>query len=166
MSRPFILIYLMNMLSIITGFFAVNNFKIYGQKNGLTNEEYLAILGSIAALCNAIRFLWSFATDFFSYKLVYGILLVLQIVIDFTVPLVAENKYLYAIWISLMLFCEGAHFVLVPNVLKKIFGERGTQLYGIAFSFNGLASIIISKFRKLKLTYNKQKCHRISHCVM
>ena len=142
-SRPFLLIYFMNMFSIITGFFAVNNFKIYGQKNGLTDENYLAILGSFAAFCNAIRFLWSYATDFYSYKLVYGILLVLQIVIDFTVPLVASNKFLYAIWICLMLFCEGAHFVLVPNILKKIFGDKSTQLYGIAFSYNGIASILI-----------------------
>jgi hypothetical protein len=159
-SRPFLLIYFMNMLSIITGFFAVNNFKKYGQKNGLTNENYLAILGSVAAFCNAIRFVWSTATDYYSYKLIYGILLVLQIVIDFTVPLVAHSKGLYAIWVSLMLLTEGGHFVLVPNILKKIYGDKGTQLYGFAFSLNGIASIMIIFMQKYILTtsvesYNK-----------
>ena len=74
-SRPFIVAYFMNMLSVISGFFAVNNFKKYGQKNGIDNENYLAWLGSIAAIFNSSRFVWSLATDYFSYKLVYGILL-------------------------------------------------------------------------------------------
>ena len=76
-SQPFIVIYIMNMLSVISGFFAVNNFKKYGQLNGLTNENYLAWLGSIAAVCNSIRFIWSMATDHFSYKVVYAVLLVM-----------------------------------------------------------------------------------------
>ena len=133
----------MNVLSIISGFFAVNNFKKYGQLNGLTNENYLAALGSAAAVFNSIRFVWSMATDYFSYRLVYGIMLVIQIALDFTIPLVAESEGLYAVWISLMLFCEGGHFTLVPNVLKKIYGERGTALYGIAFSYTGICSILI-----------------------
>ena len=74
-SRPFIVAYLMNMLSVISGFFAVNNFKKYGQMNGITNENYLAWVGSIAAVFNSSRFVWSTATDYFPYKLVYGILL-------------------------------------------------------------------------------------------
>ena len=67
----------MNVLSVISGFFAVNNFKKYGQLNGLTNENYLAALGSAAAVFNSIRFCWSMATDYFSYRLVYGIMLVM-----------------------------------------------------------------------------------------
>lgn len=57
--------------------------------------------------------------------------------------MVAESEGLYAVWISLMLFCEGGHFTLVPNVLKKIYGDRGTALYGIAFSYTGICSILI-----------------------
>ena len=76
-SQPFVVAYFMNMFSVISGFFAVNNFKKYGQKNGLDSEDYLAWLGSVAAVCNSIRFIWSMATDYLSYKLVYGILLVM-----------------------------------------------------------------------------------------
>ena len=142
-SQQFIIIYIMNTLSVISGFFAVNNFKKYGQLNGLTNENYLAWLGSAAAVCNSIRFIWSYATDHFSYKVVFGVLLVMQIILDFTIPLVAESSGLYAIWISLLLLCEGGHFTLVPNILKKIYGEKGTALYGIAFSYTGICSIMI-----------------------
>ena len=76
-SQPFVVAYFMSMFSVISGFFAVNNFKKYGQKNGLDNENYLAWVGSVAAVCNTIRFLWSMATDYLSYKLVYGTLLVM-----------------------------------------------------------------------------------------
>ena len=76
-SRQFVLIYIMNILSVFTGFFAVNNFKKYGQLNGLTNENYLAALGSVAAVFNSIRFAWSLATDYFSYQLVYSVMLVM-----------------------------------------------------------------------------------------
>ena len=116
----------MNMMSVMTGFFAVNNFKTYGQASGLTNDNYLAVLGSVAAVCNSIRFFWSWATDYLPYKTVYAFMLCLQISLNFTVKLVAKNQALYAIWISLMLLCEGGHFTLVPNVLKKIFGEKAT----------------------------------------
>ena len=126
LSKQFILIYIMNAMSIMTGFFAVNNFKTYGQANGLTNDDYLAIVGSAASVCNSVRFLWSWATDYLPYKFVYGFLLILQIALNFTIRLIAENNALYAIWISAMLLCEGGHFTLVPNVLKKIYGEKAT----------------------------------------
>ena len=80
----------------------------------------------MAAVCNSIRFLWSWATDYLPYKLVYGFLLILQIALNFTIKLVATNRALYTIWIALMLLCEGGHFTLVPNALKKIYGEKAT----------------------------------------
>ena len=32
---------------------------------------------------------------------------------------------------------------MVPNVLKKIFGEKATFLYGIMFSYTGLSSAVM-----------------------
>ena len=151
-SQPFVVLYLMSMFSIISGYFAVNNYARYGRLNGLTDENYFSYLGSIASICNAIRFIWSFATDHYSYKLVYGTLVTMQIVLNFTCPLIAESAGLYAIWISLMLLCEGGHFTLVPNVLKKIYGDKGTALYGIAFSYTGICSILIVVLQTFLLT--------------
>ena len=76
-SQPFLVIYFMNILSVITGFFTVNNFKKFGQLNGLEDENYLAWVGSAAAFFNSIRFVWSFATDFLSYKMVYTVMLIM-----------------------------------------------------------------------------------------
>ena len=152
LSQPFIIIYIMNFMSICSGFFAVNNFKFYGIKKGLTDENYLAWLGSIAAVCNSIRFIWSFATDYFSYKVVYGVLLLMQIGLDFSIPYISENASLYFLWVCLLLLCEGGHFTLVPNVLKKIYGEKGTLLYGIAFSYTGICSILLVVLQTFLLT--------------
>ena len=41
----------------------------------------------------------------------------------------------------MMLLCEGGHFTLVPNVLKKIYGQRATELYGFLFSYTGVCAI-------------------------
>ena len=113
----------------------------------------MAWLGSIASICNSLRFLWSFVTDYLPYRVVYSFLLVLQIVLNLTVPLVAESAALYGIWISLLVFCEGGHFTLVPNVLKKIFGgEKGTALYGILFSYVSLMSILLVFLQSAILT--------------
>ena len=147
------MLYIMNGLSVMSGYFAVNNFHQYGIENGLTNEKYLAWVGSAAAICNSIRFVWSTMTDYLSYKLVYSILLIMQIILNGTIHWVSHNEALFGIWISLMLLGEGGHFVLVPNVLKKIYGaESGTVLYGILFSYTGITSTIQIFLQKAILT--------------
>ena len=70
-------------------------------------------------------------------------LLLLQIFLGSTMGVAIQSKAYYMTWISLALFCEGAHFTLVPNILKKIFGRQATSLYGIAFSYTGLTSVLI-----------------------
>ena len=42
-----------------------------------------------------------------------------------------------------MLLCEGGHFTLVPNVLRKIYGEKSTALYGYLFSYTGICSVLM-----------------------
>ena len=41
------------------------------------------------------------------------------------------------------MFCEGGHFTLVPNIIKKIYGSKATQLFGIAFTYTGLCSVFM-----------------------
>lgn len=141
-SKQFLVLYIMNILSIATGFFTINNFKKFGMLNGLTNENYLAWVGSVGAVMNSMRFVWSALTDKFSYRTIYTILLVMQIALDFTMPLIDKSAALFALWVSLILLCEGGHFTMLPNVLKKIYGDKGTALYGVAFSFAGMCNII------------------------
>jgi hypothetical protein len=76
-SRQFILIYFMSSFSVFSGFFAISNSKEYGQALGYTNESYLALLASMAAIFNSLRFFWSALMDCISYKAVYSIILVI-----------------------------------------------------------------------------------------
>jgi Na+/melibiose symporter-like transporter len=147
LSKPFLLIYLMNTMSLVTGVFVVGNFKTYAQINGLVNESYLTWLGSIASVLSAARFIWSTASmDYFSYRTIYAVLLVMQIILCMTMPLVSKNAGLYAIWVCLVCFCEGGHFSMVPNVVKKIFGKESTGLYGILYSYSGVCAIMLIIF--------------------
>lgn len=127
----------------MSGYFTVNNFKSYGQARGINDDQYFALLGAVAAFCSSIRFIWSTLTDYFSYKTVYGILVSIQVVLDCTIPFVASSKGLFAIWVSLILFTEGGHFTLLPNVVNKIYGDKGTSLYGFAYSYTGIAALLI-----------------------
>lgn len=86
-------------------------------------DEYLTWVGSLGSVFNSLRFLWSAALDNHSYKLIYGILLMLQMALALTMFVAIQNQVTYLIWICGALFCEGGHFTLVPNILKKIFGD-------------------------------------------
>ena len=101
------------------------------------------MIGSISAMFNACRFVWSWATDYLSYKWVYGLLLSLQIIFNLTIRFIAKNEILFGVWICLIVFCEGGHFTLVPNVLKKLFGDNATQLYGIMFTYVSMSGLIL-----------------------
>ena len=61
----------------------------------------------------------------------------------FTIKLVAESEGLYFVWVCVLIFCEGGHFTLLPNVMKKLYGQTTTTLYGFAYSYTGVCSIII-----------------------
>jgi len=79
-TRDFWLIYFMNFLSIFYRFFMVNNFKTYPENTDhpvLNDDHYLTTVGSVASVFNASRFIWSGALDKFSYKKVYGVLLII-----------------------------------------------------------------------------------------
>ena len=58
-----------------------------------------------------------------SFKQVYGILLCMQIGLSFTIVWASKKgKISYLVWVSLIIFAEGGHFTLLPNVVKKVYG--------------------------------------------
>ena len=50
---------------------------------------------------------------------------------------------MYGLSVSLIMLCEGGHFTLLPNEMRKIYGPKSTSLYGIAYSYTGLTAIMI-----------------------
>lgn len=111
-------------LCLVFGYYTIDVYKVFGQNYaGLNYDEYLTWVGSAGSVFTSLRFLWSAALDTKSYKLIYGILLMTQIVLALTMFVAVSNKTTYMLWICGALFCEGGHFTLVPNVLKKIYGD-------------------------------------------
>lgn len=124
MHQQFWIIYLMSFCSIMFGIATLDVYKTYAISNPkLDFENYITIISAVNSFFSALRFIWSWALDHYSYKVVYGTLLVIQIILACTFGLAGQTKYLYALWVWLALWCEAGHFVLVPNILNKIYGN-------------------------------------------
>lgn len=137
-SPQFIYIYIMSTLSIFIGMFVINTFKNFGMEH-IKSDDFLTVVGSVASVFGGIRFVWSYLIDRYSYKLSYSIVLSMNIFFGFTLVLVSNIKVLYLIWVSMIIWAEGAHFALLPTILVKIFGTHAALVYGIAFSFVAIA---------------------------
>lgn len=126
------------------GYYTVDVYKIFGQKSSnLNNDAYLTWVGSLSSVCTSLRFVWSAILDYLPYRLIYGVLLIMQIVLACTMVFAINDQATYLIWICLALFCEGGHFTIVPNTVKKIFGDQATSLYGIILTYTGFASLTL-----------------------
>ena len=101
------------------GYYIVNTFKDFGQTVEVLNDDkFLTTVSSVSALFNSARFIWAGALDKFKFKKIYGILLIIQICLAYTVKFTEKSKASFAMFICLALFCVGGHFALFPNVLK------------------------------------------------
>ena len=62
-------------LSVMTGFYTLDIYKEFGEANDIS-IGFMTEVGSIAGLFGAARFIWSALLDKFSFKIVYGTLLI------------------------------------------------------------------------------------------
>jgi hypothetical protein len=153
MTRQFISLYVMNFFSIFLGLFIANEYKLFWQNaKNPPEDQFTSSVGSIGSVFNGMRFIWSALLDHFEYKTVYGILLVLEISLGVTYPLIIDEKWLVGIWICLGYWCLGGHFTLVPNEMKKIFGENTTQLYSYFYTYGGITGIVECVLQILVMT--------------
>ena len=76
----------------------------------------------------------------FIYK---GILVVEVVVCAFITTVVHVDEWLYTIWVALGYLCLGAHFVMLPIAMTKIFGlKSGAQLASFIYSSRGISALI------------------------
>jgi hypothetical protein len=67
----------MNFFSLFYGYFLINAFKIFGYKAKMS-DEFLTYVGCIGALLNCLsRFVWAWLVDYFSFRYIYALLLLL-----------------------------------------------------------------------------------------
>lgn len=108
---------------------------------------FLSNVLSVASVCGALRFFWSFLLEKYSFKAVYGTLVLFQIIIGFLTPSIlhmeqsSTKEAIVSVFICLSFNLEGGHFVLLPTILAKLFGANGgIRLFSVGFSFIGIAS--------------------------
>ena len=141
-TKEFITLYVMNFFSIFLGLFIANEYKVYWIASGYApGDHFVTRVSSLGNFFNGMRFIWSALLDHYSYKVVYGIMLTIEIVIGFSFPYVVQNTGVYVTWICLGYLCLGGHFTLVPNECKKIFGKDTTQLYSYLYSYAGVTGV-------------------------
>lgn len=96
--------------------------------------------------------------DKYSYKIIFGCCIVIQIIVGFTLPPIMDMKdkeslkeTLFAIYVCIVYNLEGAHFVITPTVFAKLYGAQGgIRVFSVGFTFIAVASLfnifIIAKF--------------------
>ena len=155
-TRQFITLWLMSTLSFFLGVFTLNSYKAFGIENGLS-EGFLTALGSIGSIFNTGRFVWSALLDRFSYKTVYGSLLVIQTVCGIGIVFFGKIAYLYAPLVCVIILCEGGHMTLIPNIFRVIFGKKAPKVFAVGFSYSGVCALslfILQGAFLTKDTYN------------
>jgi len=143
------MIYSMAVLSFLFGFFILNSARAYGEKD-LGNEAFLQFTSTFSGLFAIFRFILSISIDFTSYKLVYAILLSVQIFLAFTLPILTtfypKEDFTFGFFFLTVGTCQltaGGHLTILPTVFAKLFGvDGGTRMYTVGLSFVGIASLI------------------------
>jgi MFS family permease len=147
-TYQFKMIYAMNTLSIFHGMFILGSGKTWAEQ-AFTDDKFLSYVLSVGSFFGALRFFWSFLMDKFSFKQIYGTMLLIQLVIGLILPIIMKlpdskaKQTIFSICICFSYNIEGAHFVVMPTVLAKLFGPNGGfRVFAIGFSFFSLASIL------------------------
>eukprot|EP00347_Sterkiella_histriomuscorum_P004848 403358853 len=124
------------------GYFLINAFKVYGQRNKF-DDQFLSMVGSIGALVNcASRLIAAWLIDHFSFQSIYGLLLIKQFAITCSIYWVTGNQTYFLLWYCLSQICYGAHFSITPVVCAKIFGLKiGVSVYSRLYASYALSAL-------------------------
>ena len=72
----FYLIYLMSICSVLFGLFIISSSKAYGEIE-IGDEAFLSFVATFSNIFGIFRFIWSISMDYYSFKKVYGVLLII-----------------------------------------------------------------------------------------
>lgn len=136
--------------SIFYGYFVANIYKDFGSKY-IDDDRFLTIVGAVSAACAGFRFVWSFLMQKLSFKLVYSIMLVSQIIVSTVLYWSARNRIAYLICVSLTIWIEGGHFTTLPTVCGFLYDAKGSQVFTIVFLAFGVSSMTGVFFAKVLL---------------
>eukprot|EP01039_Chlorochromonas_danica_P006476 gene6476-7141_t len=134
---------------------SLNTVAVYKQfaatSTALASDRYLALVGGLGALCNAVgRLLWGYCSDKAGFKSSYKTLTLIQAALLVAFPFSAASPIAFALNTFAFFFCLAGNLALMPPAAQRMFGPRaGTTIYGILYSAFAFASIvggILTKF--------------------
>ena len=149
LSTNTLLLWLMICFSASYGMFMAHVYKYFGVIH-INDDFFLTMVGSFGAVMNGgSRSIWSTFQDKYSFKRIFGILLIIQITLSGSLVSIASigegnslGKPLYMIWICASFFCLGGHFSMFPTVTSRLYGVvTGSEVYGILFTSFSFATI-------------------------
>ena len=141
--------------SIFT-FICGNTYRTFGQINQM-DELLLSYLSKIFALINGVgRLMWGILFDKFSFKSLYGTLVVAEIFVSSILYFVISNQYVYFGLICVSGFILAGNVALVVPLYPKIFGLKyTTMVFSIGGFLAGLHSMVVPIISK-KILHSKE----------
>ena len=130
--------------SIIAGLYVSTVFKNFGNQK-IDDDAFLTLTWSVASLLSCLSgFVWSQIMEWTSFRATYMSLLIVQIGMVVSLTQIASSKWLFLLWITVLLCCETGHYLLFATLFSVIYGPAlGAKLYALFFftiSISGLVS--------------------------
>jgi len=118
-------------------------YKDFGSDK-IDDDQFLALVGSISFLMNGVfRIFFAQWMDLTSFKLVYGVLVGVQVLVSVTLDFVSGIKGLFFVWVCVAMACEGGHFALYSALCAKLFGkDQGGLVFSVLYYCFGTASVL------------------------
>lgn len=132
-------------------------YKAFGQ-TFITDDYFLAVVGSLAAVCNgAGRIMWGALADRYCFKtaMVFSTGLFSFFILSFELTSLA-GKSLYLIWVCCLFLSFSGNFSLLPTATAKAFGKTH---YGVNYGMVFTASVISSPISALLTSKLKAVIH-------
>lgn len=107
-------------LSVFYGYFIANSFKVFGQLY-IESDSFLSLLAACASFCAALRFIFGFMMEKWSFRTCYSILICSNIVVCLVIYWAVRVKWLYLILCCLSMTLEGGHFTIMPIIYGRLF---------------------------------------------
>jgi len=158
-------------LSQVFGIFFQGSIKSY-TSSYIKDDKFLSIVGTVASFCRILVFIWSIMMETYNFKTTYAIVLVLQVANAFMTPVIIGvdfyprlcpwwKKVYYVPAVISSMIANGAHHILFPVILAKIYGTHGGLLaYSVGFTFQAASSFLNTLL--VKVLYDSWKFRGLS----
>jgi MFS family permease len=125
-TRTFWAIFAMDFCSIFPLFLISQIWKTVGLQQGGMDDYTLTMIGSLGSIANGLsRMFWGPVQDKTSFLFVYRTVLAMELAVCLSLYwAVTISPWVYMIVIFFSFVCLGAHFVMFPGLVLKVFGMK------------------------------------------